>query len=389
MNFTDLLDRLELPPTQVAETAWDEAHHRLVRRRGLTAGGAAALAVACVVGVMLVAGPDHDAAPSPAPAPTHSIEPRTSPVVQRLVTGGAWRALVADFPRLPDLRSLPPLVSDPVEHASLVMADPRDVTLPLVLGEEDGLWRQVARPRLVPVHDNEGYQSPVVRPTALSPDATRLALPQPDALVVVDLTDGSFRRYHVPGSANTYAIWADDSHVLVAEETSHHGTLVDLRDGSLKRSAYGPSTAFLGNTTLTWQRRFFQSKLQWGDGRIVPTDANHAGGFFPQPPLARDGVVVGVMCVCSSDLGLPISTWGIVAVDGSSGKVLAYLPVTHGKGTKSLLFGWDGDRPIIGLSIPGASRGLYAVAWDWRQGRLVPLGHIPSDWVSWGSGRLP
>ncbi len=243
---------------------------------------------------------------------------------------------------------------------------------------------------LVPVHDEDGYTSPVVRPTSLSPDATQLALPQPDALVVVDLTDGTSRRYDVPGSANTYALWADESHILVAEERAAHGTLVDLADGSLEASTYGPSTRFLGDATLTWSREhgpLLHSILQWGDGRTVRTAANNAGGFFPQPPLVRDDVVVGVEGVYSSGSELPFETVGIVAVDGLTGKLLAYLPLGHMKATSALLLGWDGDRPIVGVPLPGQPDALAAFAWDWRRGEVESAG-VVGAWTSWGTGQV-
>jgi hypothetical protein len=391
MTFFDLLEQLELPPTQVAEAAWDEAHRRVVRRRGVTAGAAAATAVVATVAVFAGLGSGKDAAPSPAPPPTTATTPAPVPLTQRLVIGGAWRSVLAYFPRLslPSLNNATPLSTDPIERASLAIADPRDEAGALVLGE-DGGWRRVDSAGLVPVTDDAGYTSPIVRPTSLSPDASRLALPQPNALVVVDLTDGSFRRYDVPGPANTYAIWADDDHVLVAEETASHGTLVDLGDGSLKGSSYGPSTAFLDDTTLTWawSSDFQYSELDWGNRRDVRTRADNGAGFFPEPPLVKGEVVVGVGGVYGAGAGLPVNTNGIVAVDGSTGDVLAYLPTTRGKGNASVLLGWDDDRPIIGLSIPQESTGLYVVSWDWRHGELVPLGHIPSDWVSWGSGEL-
>jgi hypothetical protein len=309
--------------------------------------------------------------------------------VQRLVIGGAWRSLIAAFPldRLPALDNLPPLESDPVEHAALVMTDPSNDNLPLVLGDEDGLWRQVQRPRLGPVLHSPGYFSPVVRPGSLSPDATLLAIPQPDALVVVDLTDGSHRRYAVPGSHNTFVTWVDDGHVLVVQGGAQHGVMVDLADRSVEPTAYGPTTAFLDGNTLTWAPDVLHNDLRWGDGRVVSTDANNAGGYFPEPPLVRDDVAVGVMCVCSGDLGLPFTTWGVVAVDGSSGKILAYLPVTHSKGTQSLLLGWDGDDPVIGLSIHQASGYLYVFSWDWREGALHPIVRV-GDWTSWGTGQV-
>jgi len=390
MNFTDLLDRLELPPTSVAETAWEEGRRRVLRRRGAAAAGAASLAVACVVGIVVVTSPRQDKVPSPAPSPTESTEPRTAPLVQRLLTGGRWRLELVDmdYGRFSgNYDGAVPLSSAPVGRASLAIGDPRDKAGALVLGE-DGTWRRVDVAGLVPVTDESGYTSPVVRPTSLSPDATHLALPQPNALVLVDLTDGSSRRYDVPGPANTYAIWADDEHVLVAEELAVRGTMVDLRDGTTRPSAHGPSTAFLGDATLTWARNHdLDSVLQWGDGRHVRTPANNAGGFFPQPPLVRDNVVVGLGGVVSSrdpELSLTV---GIEIVDGSTGNLLAYLPLTKGKGSSALLFGWDGDRPIVGVPLPQESSGLFVFTWDWHQGELHPVGHVP-EWTSWGAGDL-
>jgi hypothetical protein len=389
MRIAELVESLDLPQTRAAERAWDDGRRRVRRRRGGLAATAAGLAVASVVGVVVLTGGDHHRTPAPTPAPTTSSPTGRAPVVQRLVVGGAWRSLVADFPldRLPGFGNLPPLVSDPVSHAALVMTAPGDDTLPLVLGAEDHLWRQVQRPRLVPVRHSPGYLSPVVRPGSLSPDATLLAIPQPDALVVVDLTDGSHRTYDVPGKLNTFVTWVDSGHVLVVQGGARHGVVVDLTDGSIEQTTYGPTTAFLGGDTLTWAPDALHSDLRWGDGRVVPTDANNAGGFSPEPPLVRNDVVVGVMCVCSGGVGLPFTTWGIVAVDGSTGKVLAYLPLTHTKGTRSLLLGWDGDNPVIGLSIQQSSGYLYVFSWDWRHGELRPIVRV-GDCTSWGTGQV-
>lgn len=388
MNLSDVLDQVELPPTRVAETAWDDARRRVVRRRQLAPGGAAALAVACVVGVVAVTVGHDDTSPSPAPAPTHSMEPRQAPVVQRLVTGGRWRALLVDFPldRIGDPTRTVPLSTDPPGRAVLAMEAPDDETGTVVLGE-DGRWRRVDVPGLVPIH-NGIYIRRTLRPTSLSPDATKLALPQPNALVVVDLADGSFHRYRVPGPMNEYPIWADAEHVLVVQETHPHGVLVDLRDGSVTPTKLGPSTAFAEGTTLRWRQGLHRSVMRWGDGRRVGTIANNAGGFFPQPPLVRDDVVVGVEGVYTGGAELPFETTGVVAVDGSSGRVLAYLPLGRSKATPALLLGWDGDQPIVGLPFLHEAAGLYVFAWDWRQGELHPIASV-GDWTSWGTGRLP
>jgi hypothetical protein len=396
MRITELVESLDLPQTQVAEGAWEDARRRVRRRRGALAAGAAGVAVASVVAVTAVTPPgriDNPVdGPSLAPSPS-ATDDSDAPVVQQLLTGARWRAELADLDYgryAGNLDEAVPLSQDPVGRAALAMGDPGDEAGAFVLGE-DGTWRRVDVAGLVPVQDEAGYTSPIVRPTSLSPDATKLALPQPNALVVVNLGDGTSRRYDVPGPANTYAIWADETHVLVAKEQESHGTMVDLTDGSTTPSTYGPSTRFLGDTTLTWTRHrdlALDSYLQWGDGRRVRTSADNGAGFFPQPPLVKDNIVIGVGGAYHDEGELPASTAGITAVDGSTGRILAYLPLQDQGAGRALLFGWDGDRPIIGVPLPQEMDGLFVFAWDWRAGQLDPIGHV-GTWTSWGTGIVP
>jgi hypothetical protein len=391
MRIAELVESLDLPQTQVAERAWDHARRRVRRRRGVAAGGAAALAVASVLGIVGVSGRDHRAAPAPAPTnPTPSVEQRTAPLVQWLWLRGHWRSEVSDldFSRIPGSAAPPGLSTDPVGHAALAINDPGLRSRVLVLGE-DGRWREVDVPGLVPAGTQKLYPRPILRPTSLSPDATRLALPQPDALVVVDLTQGTSRRYDVPGPANLYPVWIDETHVLVTAEAARHGTVVDLTDGTLAAAPYGETTAFADGTTVTWGPGGpTHSTLVWGDGRRVHTLGDNGGGFFPQPPLVRDDVVVGVGPVYSDDRTAAFGTIGINVVDGSSGKVLAYLPLTRGEGTQATLLGWAGDRPLVGIPHPGVVN-LDVFAWDWRHASLDPVASVPATDVSWGTGRLP
>jgi hypothetical protein len=71
---------------------------------------------------------------------------------------------------------------------------------------------------------------------------------------------------------------------------------------------------------------------------------------------------------------------GFEIVDGLTGKLLAYLPTSQAKGDPSLLLGWRGEQPIIGVSLPQESSGLFVFAWDWRAGELDPIGQ-------WATGR--
>jgi hypothetical protein len=391
MRIAELIESLDLPQTQVAEDAWVRARRRVRRRRGALAAAASSVAVSSVIAVLVVAPTDHAERPSSAPSPSTTEGVDRIPV-QRLLTGGRWRLELTDldYGRYSgDLGAAVPLSQDPVDRAALAMGDPEDEAGAFVLGE-DGGWRRVDVPGLVAVRDGAGYTSPVVRPTALSPDATKLALPQPNALVVVDLPTATSRRSDVRGPGNAYAIWADETHVLVAQEQERHGTMVDLSDGSTDPSTYGPSTRFLGETTLTWSRaqnlRLY-SYLVWGDGRRVRTPADNNAGYFPQPPLVKDDVVIGVGGVDRSGSGLTASTTGITAVDGSTGHVLAHLPLQGQAAGTALLFGWQDDRPIIGVPLPQEMGGLFVFAWDWRAGELDPIGHV-GTWTSWGTGQV-
>jgi hypothetical protein len=370
-----------------------DAHRRVRRRRGALAAGAAAVAVTCVVGVAAVTDRGPDTSPSPAPAPmtpSRSVGPHPAPVVQWLWLRGHWHSALEDmdFGRIPGSSAPPSLSTDPVGHAALAINDPGLTSRVLVLGD-DGRWREVDVPGLVPAGNHELYPRAILRPTSLSPDATRLALPQPNALVVVDLTQGTSRRYDVPGPANLYPVWIDRTHLLLTPEGARHGTVVDLTHGTHTPSPYGETTAFADDTTVTWDAGGpTHSTLVWGDGRRVRTLGDNGGGFFPQPPLVRNGVVVGVGGIYSDDQAPSFGTIGINVVDGSTGRVLAYLPLTRGKGTDAILLGWESDRPLIGIPQPGVVN-LDVFAWDWRHGSLDPVGSVGARDVSWGSGRLP
>ena len=169
MKITELVEALDLPETRVAHGAWDQGRRRVRRRHGAVAGGAVALAMTCVAGVVAVTGRHHDAEPSPAPPPSRTVEPRTTPVVQRLWLHGRWRSEVSDmdFGRFPGSAAPPSLSSDPVERATLAINDPGDPARVLVFGE-DGQWRQVDVPGLVPARHSPGYTDPVLRPTSLA-----------------------------------------------------------------------------------------------------------------------------------------------------------------------------------------------------------------------------
>jgi hypothetical protein len=84
---------------------------------------------------------------------------------------------------------------------------------------------------------------------------------------------------------------------------------------------------------------------------FLRTPVNNAAGLFPEPPLVRDDIVVGLTSTLPQRTPTPTyppavlsESNGVVAVDGGS------------------------------------------VTWDYRAGELYPLAVLPSAWVACGVG---
>ena len=181
MNLRELIDEVEVPATGVTEESVGA---------GPWAGPSATLghgrcrrvAVAAVA-VALSALPGSERTDGPADPPSTDM----------VVTTPDWEAL--DVSRVPaPSPDAEPLSENPVRHAALVIADPDDEANAYVLGD-DGDWRHLDVDGLVPVRVDEVFTTTGVRGTGLDDSATRLAVPQPGGLVVVDLTNGEADRY--------------------------------------------------------------------------------------------------------------------------------------------------------------------------------------------------
>jgi hypothetical protein len=89
MRLHDLVDDLDLPPTRVADGAWDAAARRVRRRR--TTGAAAAAAAVAVVLTATVVVTGRDGAPPPAHVPTTPTPSTSGPLIvtPEMATAGA------------------------------------------------------------------------------------------------------------------------------------------------------------------------------------------------------------------------------------------------------------------------------------------------------------
>lgn len=214
-RLTELLEETsaDISPPSLAETAWSTAAAVRRRRRTFTALTAAAALV-----TVLVAVPWQRSEPPPPPLPAASPEivaPGVDAVPKTLVPGP-----VAPLPGSWDIPADAPVLSaHPVDRAVLV-AQERDwevegaPMLPLHVLDTAGRWFRIDVGDLTRTHDVGGNEADPLRPASLSPDGRRVAVPQPQAVVVIDLTTAKVHRVAVPG-LNEQVMWWGDDEVLV------------------------------------------------------------------------------------------------------------------------------------------------------------------------------
>ncbi|MBO3739171.1 hypothetical protein [Actinoplanes flavus] len=212
-RLTELLEQAsaEVPPPAMAATAWATA--RRVRRRRQLIAGVAAFATVVAVSVPLST---RGGTPPAPPAVTPSAI-AVAPGVDAMPADLTRRTL-APFPEALTIpEDAAELSEHPVDRAAAVVQKvdlEGRVDPPLYVLDLDGDWTRIDVGDLRPTRDENGNQAYALRSTALSPDGRRIAVPQPQALVVIDLTTAEAHRVPVPGY-NEQVMWWGDETVLV------------------------------------------------------------------------------------------------------------------------------------------------------------------------------
>jgi hypothetical protein len=337
-------------------------------------------------------------APEEAPPRTTSHAPEVA--VDRIaITRPDWAALDVDDVA-PPTRDAVPLSEDPVRRAALAVTDLQGDRSIYVLGR-DGRWRRVDRPHLRYEFEAPGQVWPVLSPASIDASATRLAVPQDDSLVVIDLTTGGFRRYHVPG-LNDDVAWEAPDQVYVGHDARLPGALVDLQTGQLTDSMHRRTTRVLPDgSALTWgggrgNDAYYFNVMRWDDGHRVHSPANNSLGARP---LVLGDVAIGMHNPTHSQLNPDLVTGdaeldelmrqvdGVVAVDNINGDVLGFLALSDEGYESTSLLGWLGEAPVLGLvDRSDPRRRSYVVSWDYETGELSPLATLPTWYVAWGVG---
>lgn len=331
--------------------------------------------------------------PGTGPLPSASVTAQSREVTEDLLmpplqfSGLAGKASLTE----PGASSAVALSQAPIPQALVAASDPADQRRVFVLAD-DLRWRRVDAPvRLCARSDKTS--APPLTPRAISPDATKLALPQPDRLVVIDVRSGSSRSYAAGGASNTHALWADRTHVLVTEDGALHGSLVDIVSGTVTPSPHGRTTAFTDRgLSLDWgpdpSVSAPETAMRWSDGTSVTTVLNNLGGVA-EPPLVGDTFVVGHHRPLRDGSTLqagPTPDNGLVFVDRRSGNPLLYQPTVRLPSDATTLLALSGntvvfssqrvpteDLLVLALDPHGRSTGTFArfppgTAFAWGRG---------------------
>jgi hypothetical protein len=253
-----------------------------------------------------------------------------------------------------------------------------------VLGD-DGRWRYVDVPGLVPTHDEGGYQGPVLDPTSLSADGTHLALPQPDRVVVVDLTTGDYQSYDLPGP-HVAVVWQDAEHLVVTEEGADKGRVLDLADGSASASSFTASTGFAADGSwVTWG---WAGTLVSSDGTRVQAEVANNGGLQRVSPLVDAQIAVGLG---TRDLEQGRHTVyknvaGVPVVDRHSGELDGFL-YTEGPDTGLVMaYPLSLKKDVVTVAVGVfKNSALLLMSWNWQTGAVTPIETVDAGMVS-GTG---
>ena len=378
MKLTELVDAMTLPETRAAEQAWDLAGRRIRRRR--TAGAVAAVITVVLAVAVVPLVRDRGETSSP-PITTPTSEPPAGPYVPAELITRRWdaadyAAAAAGAPRLAVTDPVP-LSTNPVDRATLAVVpqaggrgDDRWTTID-VLGD-DGGWRSLDVAGIVPVHDTGGYESYPLAPTSLSSDGTRLALAQPGAVVVVDLTTGGSQRYDVPGLP-TAASWGADDHILVFNEGRETLQELDPTTGQVSGTDLDPSTRVLPDgTPVTWGSAGYpDSHGVFGDTGIQRT-----------VPLVGEDVVVQLSRFSHmvSD-GIAISN-AVAVVDRHTGEALGVRSGSEPGIEFTHLLAVDDHSVLMSVIQPDSTDRLL-VRWDWVAHTTDVLAVLPAAMASY------
>ncbi len=362
------------------------ARRRRQRRRQIRAA-AAAVVVLAIGGVAIgTSGGDDEARKSDVDLPLPPIQPtpvQLDPVdIQQPPRPEDVGALSRRDTFLPevlpvDVANAPPLSEDPIDHAlALVAGEGTEVG---VVGD-DGRLRRLDGVELGPRPDPSSATSSPIAKGSLTPDGSRAAFPQSDAVVVVDLTTGESDRFGLLGPNSRVTWFPDGRQVLVSQEGGSTSVL-DTVDGSIGGEPYSAyraallpdGTAVELRETGDWPAR--SDLITWrqnGTAGGVPILLRHRS---ETPASAIDGRLVVAATYEDPDAASASGEtgWVVVNIDSAAPVEMLRAPTAWYDTWLFGLHGWlDSDTVLIQTAD-------YIIAWTPDLGALQRVTEVATD----------
>jgi hypothetical protein len=289
----------------------------------------------------------------------------------------SWRDTFLPHVLPVDVANAPPLSEDPIDHALALVAGPG--TEVGVVGDDDRL-RRLDGVELGPRPDPSSATSSPVTKGSLTPDGSRAAFPQSDAVVVVDLATGESERFGLLGP-NTRVTWFPDGQQVLVSQEGGSTSVLDTVDGSIGGEPYSAyraallpdGTAVELRETGDWPAR--SDLITWresGTAGGVPILLRHRS---ETPASATDGRLVVAATYEDPDAASASGETGWVVVDIESAAPVEMLsaPTTWYDTWLFGLHGWlDSDTVLIQTAD-------YVIAWTPDLGALQRVTEVSTD----------
>jgi len=395
-------------PDYVAEA--QRRAREVVRRRRAFMAGSVIAAVAVSVGVAVTTHGTLDRSAPTQPGPTASVDtttPTTASATARPLSPAIAQPKWSNS-RIPSLTwasvglprlitgsplGLPALSEDPVHRALAAVEATGGNRTGIVMLGDDGAWRRVDVDLALPV-DAGGYSGPALWPGSLSPDGTSLAVPQPQSVVVVDLTSATSRTYTVPGFNQSVTWSPDETHVLLTTEERAGGSLVDVTSGSVTHVPYGSGAAFAPDgavVEVTGQGELREYPPGDHQPRVVEGVANLSGNLADVGPAVSNSLIAGVTDHGSYSSPRGPQEWGgVLVLSRSTGDPVALLPMhNYAYIYQTTVLAWIDDATVL-LHIPATAptQPSQLVTWNYQTGQLKRVSELPSLNISVASNLI-
>ncbi len=390
-RLTELMEETaaSVAPPSLAEASWIRAAAVRRRRRVAAVLTTVVAVVAVTVPFSIGGGGERHVIPVP---PAESVAPGVDGMPRSLVP----RA-IAPLPqswRIP--ADAPVLSRHPVSRAVMVAQEhdweaEGNPMLPLHVLDVTGQWVRVDIGDLTRTHDVGGNEADPLRAASLSPDGRRVALPQPEAVVVIDLTTAKAHRIAVPGLNEQVMWWGDD--VVLVEGGGAGLTRVNWATGATSREpasisawrstgsrvAAGPIPELLGDegrlTLRTWELGTPGPLVEMPVDGVVPPEFRVTGWYGAGIP---NGAGLTVSAAWGDSSSMMSGAEMVVVVDTATGSVRRLLDMgVIGRRVKMCctpLYWIDQQTVLVQTDLEGL------ISWNVRTGEihLVTAGPIPA-----------